>query len=415
MVRFLPFPLPLQSAAQESDEFQSNLHSDNSSSTSSLASQSSLQSVPSLTINTLSASAAACHQCLATLKGHSSYVFSLTLAGKYLYSADSNGEIRVWDRIINHPSSSYNNINGYTVAQGCGAVKFMVVLGHDQKLFTAHQDNKIRVWKAVDNSFPTQKYKINATLPTMNDRCTRLFSARNYVKVRKNKKCTWVHHIDAVSALCLSKDGSLLYSVSWDRTLKLWRTSDFRCLESVQNAHDDAINAVVSSADGHIYTGSADKKIKVWKKNDGDRKHSLVSTLEKHKSAVNALALSTDGSVLYSGACDRSIVVWEKDGGAAHMVVAGALRGHTKAILCLTVAAELLCSGSADGTVRVWRRGTGKSYGCLGVLEGHKSPIKCLTAALDDNRSNENGESYLVYSGSLDFDVKSWQIWVPFS
>ncbi|XP_073050177.1 protein JINGUBANG [Primulina eburnea] len=415
MVRFLPFPLHLQSnkPGQESDEFQSNLYSD-SSSNSSLASQSSLQSVPSLSAPSSynfepPASASAYHQGLVTLKGHSSYVFSLTLAGKYLYSADSNGEIRVWDRI--NPSDN-NSCNGYTVAEGYGAVKFMVVLG--EKLFTAHQDNKIRVWKVDNSSFPAQKYKINATLPTINDRCSKLFSARNYVKVRKNKKCTWVHHIDAVSALSLSKDGSLLYSVSWDRTLKLWRTADFRCLESVQNAHDDAINAVVSSADGHIYTGSADKKIKVWKKNEGDQKHSLVATLEKHKSAVNALALSTDGSVLYSGACDRSIIVWGKDGGAAHMVVAGALRGHTKAILCLTVVADLLCSGSADKTVRVWRRGTGKSYSCLAVLEGHKSPIKCLTAALDDNTSNDHsGKSCLVYSGSLDFDVKTWQIWLP--
>ncbi|KZV50674.1 vegetative incompatibility protein HET-E-1 [Dorcoceras hygrometricum] len=412
MVRFL---LPFQSdnKGRESEEI---LQSNDSFSNSSLASQSSLQSVPSLSAPCCSdifeqqPAAAASHQCLVTLKGHSSYVFSLTLAGKYLYSADSNGEIRVWDR-IKYSSAIHDSCDGYTVAEGCGAVKFMLVLG--EKLFTAHQDNKIRVWK-VDSSFPTQKYKINATLPTMNDRCSKIFSAGNYVKVRKNKKCTWVHHVDAVSALSLSKDGSLLYSVSWDRTLKLWRTSDFRCLESVQNAHDDAINAVVSSVDGHIYTGSADKKIKVWRKNEGDQKHSLVSTLEKHKSAVNALALSTDGSVLYSGACDRSIIVWDKDGGAAHMAVTGALRGHTKAILCLTVVADMLCSGSADRTVRVWRRGAGKSYCCLAVLEGHKSPIKCLTAASDDNISNDNsGKSYLVYSGSLDFDVKTWQIWVP--
>ncbi|MFZ8258177.1 hypothetical protein ACO1KT_14755, partial [Staphylococcus aureus] len=76
--------------------------------------------------------------------------------------------------------------------------------------------------------------------------------------------------------------------------------------------------------------------------------------MEEHKSAVNALALSTDGTVLYSGACDRSIIVWEKTvGGGGHMAVAGALRGHTKAILCLAVVSDLVCSGSADKTVRI--------------------------------------------------------------
>ncbi|KAK4429889.1 protein JINGUBANG [Sesamum alatum] len=414
MGKILPCPLSFHSnKPQFFDQSQSNPHNSDSSSNSSLASQSSLPSVPSLTPPlehpaATNNSASAYHHCLATLKGHSSSIFSLALGGKNLYSGASDGEIRVWDR---NPSSSY----GYTVAEGCSSVKSIVVSG--DKLFTAHHDHKIRVWK-IDSSTDYQKYKLVTVLPTISDRCMRLFSAKNYVKVRRNKKCTWVHHVDAVSALALARDGSLLYSVSWDRTLKVWRTSDFKCLESVQNAHDDAINAVVLSADGLVYTGSADKTIKVWKKPDGEKKHSLVSTLEKHKSAVNALALSSDGSVLYSGACDRSIIVWEKAGSAAHMAVAGALRGHTKAILCLSVVSDLLISGSADRTVRVWRKssGSGNSYSCLAVLEGHRNPVKCLTAALDINNgktSNDSGNSYMVYSGGLDFEIKVWQIQVP--
>lgn len=234
-----------------------------------------------------------------------------------------------------------------------------------------------------------------------------------------------MNHVDSVAALAVSRDGSLLYSGSWDRTFKVWRTSDFKCLESVWNAHDDAINAIVVSDDGYIYTGSADRKIKVWRRDTGDKKHKLIDTLEKHKSAVNALALSQGGSILYSGACDRSIIVWEKvnfggggvDGGdGRHMVVAGALRGHSMAILCLAVVGDVMVSGSADKTVRVWRRGIdGKKYSRVGVLEGHNGPIKCLAAAVDSCTSaDSSGTSYLVYSGSLDCDVKVWKIWVPF-
>ncbi|KAK6160137.1 hypothetical protein DH2020_003518 [Rehmannia glutinosa] len=410
MGRFLKCPLPFHSnKPQISDQSQIHLHSD-SSSNSSLSSQSSLPSVPSLTppIEQPTTVAAAHHHCLATLKGHSSYISSLALAGKHLYCGDADGKIAVWDR---NPSSPQN----HTVAEGYSAVKSIAVSG--DKIFTAHQDHKIRVWK-IDNSTANKKYKMVTVLPTLSDRCVRLLSAKNYVKVRRHKKCTWVHHVDTVSALALTRDGSLLYSVSWDRSFKVWRTSDFKCLESVQNAHDDAINAVVLSNDGFVYTGSADKKIKVWKKNDGEKKHSLVSTLEKHKSAVNALALSSDGSVLYSGACDRSIIVWEKDGDAAHMAVAGALRGHTKAILCLAVVSDLLCSGSADKTVRVWRKGCGNSYSCLAVFEGHRNPVKCLTTSLDSNHTKsaaETGDSYFVYSGSLDCEIKVWKIWVPFA
>ncbi|KAJ4835509.1 hypothetical protein Tsubulata_048928 [Turnera subulata] len=398
-----------------------------SESSSSLSSQPSLPSVPSLStpsgrLQQELITRPIHHQCIATLKGHSSYVFSLALSRKFLYSGSSTSEIRAWNR-DGHPSSSSvldrpapaDNI----VATSNGAVKSLVVLG--DKLFSAHQDNKIRVWKIEEENQGKQhqsRYSCIATLPRMNDRLLRLFSAKNYVEVRRHKKCTWVHHVDTVSALAISKDASFLYSASWDRTFKVWRTSDFRCLESVEKAHDDAINALALSGDGFVYTGSADKKIKVWKKLAGEKKHSLVATIEGHKSAVNALALSTDGSVLYSGACDRSILVWEKDDtSGGHMVLAGALRGHRKAILCLAVVSDLICSGSADNTVRIWRRGSvEKSYSCLAVLEGHRRPVKCLTAAIDSNNSTDDPDfctSYLVYSGSLDCDIKIWHIQIP--
>lgn len=282
----------------------------------SLLSLPSLQSVPSLTSQShrqqlyLSNTH---HHCLTTLKGHTSYISSLTLAGEFLYTGSSDREIRSWKRnpLQYSDSDDHETLTNNLVAAGKGAVKSLVVQA--DKVFSAHQDRKIRVWK-INYQEPDhhQKYTRLATLPTLGDRAFNLLMPKNQVQIRRHKKCTWVHHVDAVSALALSDDESLLYSVSWDRTLKIWRTKDFKCLESLANAHDDAINALALSNDGHVYTGSADKKIKVWKQNiedDRKKKHFLVATLEKHNSGINALALSSDGAVLYSGACDRSILV----------------------------------------------------------------------------------------------------------
>ncbi|XP_057762174.1 protein JINGUBANG-like [Arachis stenosperma] len=408
---------------QQSHHSNSNntlLHSESSTS-SSLSSQPSLPSVPSLTTSQQLQQ----QELVTTINGHSSAIFCLALHGKFLYSGSSSSEIR------RHRKDTFAPDHNVLATTTNSAVKSMTVFG--DKLFTAHQDHKIRVWKIQEQE--QEPYKCIATLPTFNDRIWKLFSSKNYVQVRRHKKSTWVHHVDTVSAVAISIDGTLLYSASWDRTFKIWRTSDFKCLESV-NAHEDAINALVVSRAGVVYTGSADKKIKIWKKLENSKRHALVGTLEKHKSAVNALALSADGLVLYSGACDRSIVVWEKEkeeegggDGNVKMVVVGALRGHTKAILCLVAMVDLVVSGSADNSVRVWRRrgisvNSEKScYSCLAVLEGHRRPVKCLAVAVesadncggDDENSGggDGGNSYLVYSGSLDCGIRVWRIRVP--
>jgi WD40 repeat protein len=145
--------------------------------------------------------------------------------------------------------------------------------------------------------------------------------------------------------------------------------------------------------------------------------------MKQHKSAVNALALSEDSSVLYSGACDRSVVVWVGSGGG-QMAAVGALRGHRMAVLCLAVHKDVVCSGSADKTIRVWRQETeqGYCYSCLAVLEGHVGAVKSL--AISDRRQDgfsdceyeirderKNGDSYVVvHSGGMDCQIRAWKL-----
>ncbi|XP_073106969.1 protein JINGUBANG-like [Elaeis guineensis] len=352
------------------------------------------------------------HQCITTLNGHSSYISALTIHKNSLYSGSSDQNIRLWTSIPSDPPSHQITPSSFIVATTTSPVKSLVISGGN--LFSSHQDHKIRVWQINRKENHQYRYKLRAVLPTPKDRFLSLLLPENYVQVRRHKRCTWVHHVDAISGLALSHDGSLLYSVSWDRTLKVWRTSDFRCMESVAGAHHDAINAIAVSPDGYVYTGSADTTIKVWQRRPEDRKHSLVTALKRHQSAVNALALTADGSVLYSGACDRSVVVWE--GGGGLMAATGALGGHTKAILSLAATADLVCSGSADGTVRVWRRGGDKRYSCLVALEGHGGPIKSLAMVGFDSHIEGccgSGGSYLVVSGGMDCDIKVWKLLVP--
>ncbi|XP_009407250.2 protein JINGUBANG-like [Musa acuminata AAA Group] len=351
------------------------------------------------------------HQCVTTIRAHACYVAALAVHGTSVYSGGSDQEIRVWPSVLLDSSSTARTDHpaSFTVAQTESPVKSLLVSGDN--LFSSHQDGEIRVWQI--NQREQRCYKLKAVLPTSMDRFLSFLSPKNYVQVRRHKKCSWVHHVDAVSGLALSHDGALLYSISWDRTLKVWRTSGFRCIESVAGAHQDAINAIAVSRNGHVYTGSADAKINVWRRSGEEGKHSLVQTLERHRSAVNALALSADDRVLYSGASDRSVVVWE--GGSGGMAATGELRGHRRAILCLVAAGDVVCSGSADTTVRVWRRGREQKgrHSCLAVMEGHGGPVKSLAMVVLESSSSSSSSTCLVLSGGLDCDLKLWRLSVP--
>ncbi|KAM2334078.1 hypothetical protein ACFXTH_011673 [Malus domestica] len=370
--------------------------SDNGSS--SLQSNLSLQTLPSvLSLQKLSPldplELSVSHLCFATLppRRPSLPITCLAVHHNLLYAA-SGHEINVYDRTDHTLLDSFNAHDASS-----GSVKS--VNFSDGNIFTSHQDSKIRVWQLTAG----KQHKLFNSLPTVNDRLRRFVLPKNYVTVRRHKKCLWIQHADAVTGIAVNN--GLIYSVSWDKSLKIWRDSDLRCVESVK-AHEDAVNAVVVSNDGTVYTGSADCRIRVWSKPFGEKRHVLVATLEKHKSAVNALALNDDGSVLFSGACDRSILVWEREDSANHMAVTGALRGHRKAILCMINVGDLLFSGSADRTVRVWQRGEDGSFCCLAVLEGHVKPVKSLVAVKDE----ESNGVVTVYSGSMDGEVKVWHV-----
>ncbi|KAI4345294.1 hypothetical protein L6164_012430 [Bauhinia variegata] len=95
------------------------------------------------------------------------------------------------------------------------------------------------------------------------------------------------------------------------------------------------------------------------------------------------------------------------------MVLIGALRGHEKAILCLINVSDLLISGSADRTIRVWEQGYDGKYCCLAVLAGHQKPVRSLAAITESNSEDSpitENDVVSVFSGSIDGEIKVWQI-----
>ncbi|KAL6853404.1 hypothetical protein ACP4OV_019433 [Aristida adscensionis] len=327
---------------------------------------------------------------LAVLRDHPGSVSSLSLCGEFLLSASAGADIAAWQQPDLRRFARFGH--------GDGSVKALAAAGG--RVFSAHQDGRVRVWRVsrrAENAF-----KLVAALPTARDYLGRVFRQGSYVQTRRNHRRLWIEHADSVS--CLAVHDGVLYSGSWDKTVKAWRVADLRCLESIR-AHDDAVNAVAADA-GVIYSASADGRVKAWEK--GKAAHFLQGVLVARDGVSwNALAVGADRRV-YAAGSDGHLVGWDRLGsrGAARWSQAFDVKAHDMAVLCLCVVGDLLCTGSADKTVGLWRRQAGGELVRAGAISGHEGPVKCLQASWC---RVTNG--CMVYSGGLDKTIRVW--WVP--
>ncbi|KAL3622575.1 hypothetical protein CASFOL_033986 [Castilleja foliolosa] len=334
------------------------------------------------------------YKSLATLKAHIGSVSCLALSGEFILSASQGKDIIVWQQPHLKPFTKFGH--GHN-----SSVKALLTFGN--RVLTAHQDSKIRVWKVSRSS--ENVFRLVDTLPTTKDYLNKFMKQSNYVQTRRHHKRLWIEHADTIS--CLAVSGGLIYSGSWDKTIKVWRSTDFKCLESIR-AHDDAINALVAR-NGVVYSASADGKIKAWGKTSANNEvsHSLKGIMEGKKDvSVNSVAVTEDGVWVYGGGSDGYVTGWAGNEGLDGWKLVCKVRAHGMSVLCVCLAGEFLCSGSADKSIGVWRREAGGGLIRHMVIEGHEGPVKCLEAS-----GTKVGCGFVVYSGSLDRSVRVW--WVP--
>ncbi|XP_051139731.1 protein JINGUBANG-like [Andrographis paniculata] len=322
------------------------------------------------------------------------HIYSLAAKDDLLYTGSDSKNIRVWKKLDEFSAFKSNS----------GLVKAIIISG--DKIFTGHQDGKIRVWK-VSSKDPSV-HKRSSTMPLFFDIFKASMKPSNYIEVKRNRTAVWIKHADAISCLSINQEKGLLYSASWDKTFKVWRTETSKCIESVK-AHDDAVNSVVAGGgSATVYTASADGTVKAWTREQKGKavKHTLLQTLLSQEAAVTALVINAAGTVVYSGSSDGVVNFWEVENQLAH---GGVLKGHKLAVLCLAAAGGLVFSGSADKTICVWRR-DGSAHNCISVLTGHTGPVKCLAVEKDKDGGGEESKKWVLYSGSLDKSVKVWSV-----
>jgi len=146
----------------------------------------------------------------------------------------------------------------------------------DDMIFTASQDNKIKIWKLEEDNYVLKK--------TLNG------------------------HSHVVSELAFGSSStnqvSHFVSSSYDRTINLWDTNRLDAPTRIKG-HEKAVLSVAMSADNRvIVSGGADKKVKVWNVT-GQNKIEDSS----HKDFVNRVAFNPCfHTIFFSCSEDRSLI-----------------------------------------------------------------------------------------------------------
>lgn len=120
-------------------------------------------------------------------------------------------------------------------------------------------------------------------------------------------------HDNSVFALHFSPDETKLLSGGRDAHLKVWDTQNNHQCISNQPAHWFTINRIAFHPKGSIFaTASRDKTIRIWETTT----FKLLKTVDTarhggHINSVNTLLWSTHHDCLISASDDRSIIVWD--------------------------------------------------------------------------------------------------------
>ena len=195
---------------------------------------------------------------------------------------------------------------------------------------------------------------------------------------------------------CLTINDGMLYSGNYDHSIMVWNCSNHELIttlgvpeehdvEGEYEGHTDWVNCLTIN-DGKLYSGSADKTIKVWDCST----NKLITTLTEHTDPIHCLRIH--GGKLYSKPYNV-IKVYD----CSDDTLITTLEDHTDFVWCLEIHDGKLYTGSGDKTINVYDC---SDYSLITTLRGHTKPVSQLTF--------QNGKLYSKQWG--DDAIYIWQL-----
>jgi Prp8 binding protein len=210
--------------------------------------------------------------------------------------------------------------------------------------------------------------------------------------------CVMTGHTGSILELHFSRDGSMVFTASTDKTGAVWDCAVGQRVKKLKG-HTSFVNSCAASRRGIqlVATGSDDGTMKVWDIRQRSAAHTINNTYQ-----ITSVTFNDTSDQLFSGAIDNEIKAWDLRQGS----VLYSLKGHGDTITGLSLSPNgyYILSNSMDNTVRVWDvRPYAPPERQLKVFQGHqhnfeKNLVRCAWSP-DGKR---------VAAGSADRCVYIW-------
>jgi WD40 repeat protein len=250
-----------------------------------------------------------------------------------------------------------------------GWVNAIALSPDGQQLATGGNDQQIRFWQVqtgeslgnCTSSGPISALGFSPdgrTLASGNyDHRIQLWSVADQSLIK-----TLEGHQGSVQALIFVTDpGTLdrcLISGSYDQSLRFW---DLETGEADRlTGHEGSVQCLsLDTTQWRLASGGEEGQIRLWKLPDGE----LIRVLSRENSAIESLALSSDGKYLAGGCSDGSLHLWQLD----TYKLLYTLEAHTGPVTALVITPDgrTLLSGGADGRLKLWKLANGQAWGNL--------------------------------------------------